>query len=85
MGYFMQEDAAAKGPTAQRIGLEFSAVLAVVFLGVRFGGWHHGMDPLGYTVHAPTWMALLIAAVVGGAFAGCRMWFATDDAERDTV
>ncbi|HEY0306680.1 MAG TPA: hypothetical protein VGB94_00820 [Acidobacteriaceae bacterium] len=61
-------------PTRKRI--EFGVAFAIMFLIVRFGGWHHDMDPLGYPVHPPTWVALAIAAAAGTVYLLWRVWYA---------
>jgi hypothetical protein len=62
-------------PLRRRI--EFGIVFVLTFLLVRFGGWHHGMDPLGYAVYPSTLTALLIAAAASTVFILWRVWYST--------
>jgi len=65
-------------PTRRRI--EFGIIFVIVFLLVRFGGWHHGMDPLGYPVYPSYLTSLLVAAAVSSIVMLWRIWYATHSA-----
>ena len=71
---------AVKHVSAERRWIEFGIVFTLTFLAVRFGGWHHGMDPLGYTENPPSWVALLIAAGVSVFYIMWRVWYSTHTA-----
>ncbi len=74
MAYEIKELDPVRKLSPQRGWIEFSIVLAIVFLLVRFGGWHHDMDPLGYSVYPSYLVSLLIAAAVSSVFIVWRTW-----------
>jgi hypothetical protein len=77
MAYEIKElDPVKKIPMTRR-WIEFSIVFVITFLLVRFGGWHHGMDPLGYDVNPSYLTALLIAAAVSSVFMLWRIWYSS--------
>jgi len=75
MAYQIQELDPVRELSQKRKGIEFCIVFAVVFLAVRFGGWHHDMDPLGDLVHPSTWLALGIAALASTLFVLWHTWY----------
>lgn len=80
MAYQVQDLDPVKKLSPKRKRIEFGVVFAIIFLAARFGGWHHDMDPLGYTVHPPTWVALVIAAVCSTLYVVWRSWYAAHSA-----
>jgi len=80
MSYEVKDLDPVKKLSSARKRIEFGAVFAVVFLAVRFGGWHHDMNPLDYPVHPPTWIALLIAAAVATVYVLWRSWYSAHSA-----
>lgn len=80
MAYEIKELDPVKELSPLRRRIEFGIVFALTFLFVRFGGWHHGMDPLGYPVYASTLIALLVAAAVSSVFMLWRVWQSTHSA-----
>jgi len=76
MSYRIRELDPVTEISPRRQGVEFSIAFVVVFLIVRFGGWHHHMDPLGYEVRPPTWLAILIGIGAGLVFVVWRAWYA---------
>jgi hypothetical protein len=61
----------------QRCSIEFCVIFAIVFTVVRYGGWHQHMDPLSESVYSPSWLALVIAAVLSVAYICWRVWLAS--------
>ena len=84
MAYEIQDLDPVKELSPLRRRLEFSIVFAIVFLVVRFGGWHHGMDPLGATMYPSTLIAVLVAAAFSSVFMLWRIWQSTHTAARET-
>jgi hypothetical protein len=80
MAYEIKELDPVKELSPLRRRIEFAIVFIVVFLLVRFGGWHHGMDPLGYPVYPSYLTALLVAAVVSSVFMLWRTWYVSHSA-----
>lgn len=80
MAYEIKELDPVKELSPLRRRMEFAVVFIVVFLLVRFGGWHHGMDPLGYPVYPSYLTSLLIAAAVSAIFMLWRIWYTTHSA-----
>jgi choline-glycine betaine transporter len=84
MAYQIQELDPVKELSPTRRRIEFGIVFVLTFLLVRFGGWHHDMDPLSYAFNPPTWVSLLIAAAVSSVFVMWRVWQSTHTAVRET-
>ncbi len=80
MAYEIKELDPVKELSPLRRRIEFAIVFLVVFLLVRFGGWHHGMDPLGYPVYPSYLTSLLIAALASSLFMLWRTWYARHSA-----
>jgi hypothetical protein len=80
MAYEIKELDPVKELSTTRRWIEFGIVFVITFLLVRFGGWHHGMDPLGYPVYPSYWVALLVAAAVSSVFMLWRIWYSSHSA-----
>jgi hypothetical protein len=83
MVYQIQDLDPVKELSPLRRRIEFGIVFVVVFLAVRFGGWHHNMEPLGYPVTASTLTALLIATAASSLIMLWRIWYTTHTAKRE--
>ena len=80
MAYQIQELDSVKELSPLRRYIECGVVFLITFLAVRFGGWHHGMDPLGYPVYPSYLTSLLVAAAVSSIVMLWRIWYATHSA-----
>jgi len=80
MAYEIKDLDPVKELSPLRRRIEFGIIFLVVFLAVRFGGWHHGGDPLNYAVNPSTLTALLIAAAVSSVVMLWRIWQSTHSA-----
>ena len=80
MAYEIQELDPVKELSPLRRRIECGVVFLLTFLAVRFGGWHHNMDPLGYAVYPSTVTALVIAVVASCLFLLWRTWQSTHSA-----
>jgi hypothetical protein len=76
MAYEIKELDPVKELSPMRRNIEFGIVFLLTFCFVRFGGWHHGMDPLGYAVNSSSLTALIAAAIVSTIFIVWRVWYA---------
>jgi hypothetical protein len=80
MAYEIKELDPVKEISPLRRRIEFGIIFVVVFLLVRFGGWHQGMDPLGNPVYPSYLTSLLIALAVSSIVMLWRVWYATHSA-----
>jgi hypothetical protein len=80
MAYEIKELDPIKELSPLRRRIEFAVVFLIVFLLVRFGGWHHGMDPLSYAVNPSTVISLLVAAIISALFMLWRTWHSSHSA-----
>jgi len=80
MAYQIQELDPVKEISPLRRRIECGVVFLLTFLAVRFGGWHHNMDPLGYPVYPSTVTALAIAGIMSCVFMLWRVWLSTHSA-----
>ena len=80
MAYEIKELDPVKELSPLRRRMEFGVVFVITFLLVRFGGWHHGMDPLGYPVYPSYLASLLIATAVSFVFMLWRVWYSSHSA-----
>ncbi|HXB62125.1 MAG TPA: hypothetical protein VNU94_04660 [Acidobacteriaceae bacterium] len=80
MAYEIKDLDPVKELSPARRWIEFCIVFVITFLLVRFGGWHHDMDPLGYPVYPSYWISLLVAAAVSSIFILWRNWYSSHSA-----
>jgi hypothetical protein len=80
MAYQIQDLDPVRELSPLRRRIEFGVVFVCTFLLVRFGGWHHNMDPLGYPVYPSTVTALAVAGIASCVFTLWRIWYATHSA-----
>jgi hypothetical protein len=80
MAYEIKELDPVKEISPLRRRLEFGILFVIVFLLVRFGGWHKGMDPLGSPIYPSYLTSALIAAVVSSIVMLWRIWYAKHSA-----
>jgi hypothetical protein len=80
MAYEIKDLDPVKKLSPARRWIEFGIVFVITFLLVRFGGWHHGMNPLSYDVNPSYLTALLVAAAVSTVFMLWRNWYSTHSA-----
>ena len=62
--YMEEEFVLREGHSPVRYAIEGGVVFAVLFLAVRFGGWHAHLNPQEEVHFVGTWKALIVAVGV---------------------